>query len=101
MTNTSPQPSDLSSSFVPRVRLAGHVLGQLTVLVFAGALMGFLFGIFQSQSRWIDGFNGAVIALASATVGGLLGLLFGVPRSLAGLPSSTVVPRTAQRPRQP
>jgi tetratricopeptide (TPR) repeat protein len=69
----------------------GHVLGQLSILILVGALIGFLFGIVQSQNRWIDAFNGATIALASAAVGGLLGLLFGVPRALAGSPNSIIV----------
>jgi tetratricopeptide (TPR) repeat protein len=68
---------------------AGHVLGELSALIFAGALLGFLYGTFQTQNRWTDAFNGAAIALASAAVGGLFGLLFGVPRALAGSPSST------------
>jgi tetratricopeptide (TPR) repeat protein len=70
-------------------RLAGHVLGELSTLVMAGALLGFMFGISQPQSHWTAAFTGAVTAMASAAVGGLFGLLFGVPRALAGPPNST------------
>jgi tetratricopeptide (TPR) repeat protein len=74
---------------VDKSRIVGHVLGELSALIMAGALLGFLYGLFQSQNRWTDAFNGAVIALASAAVGGLFGLLFGVPRALAGSPTFT------------
>ncbi len=85
------KPSISSSN---KAKLDGHVLGELTFLIFVGAVLGFLFGMFHTQNRWIDAFNGATIALASAAVGALLGLLFGVPRALAGSPSSTSGPTT-------
>lgn len=82
--------SQPSISSDKKSKLEGHVLGELTFLVFVGALIGFVFGMVHSENRWVDAFNGATIALASAAVGGLLGLLFGVPRALAGSPNSTI-----------
>ena len=79
-------------------RRADRVLRELSVLIFLGALLGFLFGVVQPQDRWIYAFNGAGIALASAAAGALLGLLFGVPRALAGSPHSTTVPQAPAAP---
>ena len=69
-------------------RFAGHVIGELTALVAVGALIGFFFGIAQPKDRWSIALYASVIALASSAVGGLLGLLFGIPRALAGSPTS-------------
>ena len=64
-------------------RVKVHVFGEFLGLVLLGSLVGIIYGLCQSSNRWSVAVNALTVALASAAVGGLLGLLFGVPRYLA------------------
>jgi tetratricopeptide (TPR) repeat protein len=96
-----PRPSSGVSPSPPRPLFSRHIVGELSGLLICGVLVAALFGLIQHESGWSIVAVAITTALASAALGGLIGLLFGLPRYIAqgtGSTSSNTAPDSESAP---